>query len=70
MDPNIYNSLQSNDDATLQNGLSKIAAHGDVHQTKFTDQQNTYGLSRTLNSLGILAMDAGQDAVCRIVERV
>ncbi|MFK7924830.1 MAG: tetratricopeptide repeat protein [Bacteroidia bacterium] len=28
----------------------------------FTDQQNTYGLSRTLNSLGILAMDAGQDA--------
>lgn len=27
----------------------------------FAEEQNTYGLSRTLNSLGILAMDAGQD---------
>ncbi len=51
MDPDIYSSLQSNDDAVLQNGLSKIAAHADLKQPKSTDRSDTRNSINRLDGL-------------------
>lgn len=51
IDPNLYTSLQSSDDATLQNGLSKIAAHADVNQPKSSDRSDTRSSVEQLDGL-------------------